>query len=119
MDADQYQHFADQLGYSRNQFQLNPNVVFIIDPKVFLHSTIINLGSFWEIFFKISFKNYVGFSVDYEIRLSGVRWDSSPKFVRILWNMKHDNNLKLAFSDFLWLFIIIIIKDYQLIFQNF
>jgi len=33
MDADQYQHFADQLGYSRNQFQLNPNVVFIIDPK--------------------------------------------------------------------------------------
>ena len=37
MDADQYQHFAIQLGYSKNQFQLNPNVIFIVDSKVFLH----------------------------------------------------------------------------------
>ena len=34
MDADQYQSFSANLGFSKKQFQLNPNAVFIVDPKV-------------------------------------------------------------------------------------
>lgn len=42
MDSDHYPDFLTKLGYSPKRSQQNPNVAFIIDPKVISHSSSIS-----------------------------------------------------------------------------